>query len=150
MHIINLLTSPAAWTSAPRYFTAWNILLLVLSRWVCPYVDVLLTSLVVVCISLWFVHIHPRKMTIVTGEELKGWDLVVADILFHIVPLLIAIRIYKRPTSPIPIAVAMCIFLFYLSFVNVEKVYGISKHVALSMFVVAMMIYTTVFLSKPV
>lgn len=139
---------------APQYFTVWNLVLVICYKWTHKYVDVLLTSLVVVCMSFFFVHVHPRQMQVEntnTNIVIKGWNLVLADMLFHIIPLLLVLTMWKPPTTAIPIATAVCLMLAYVVANDVEKRYNMNRHTAAAAFVVALLGYAIIFLSrKPV
>jgi hypothetical protein len=150
MPIADLATT-SRWhpTQCCIYFTAWTILLIVMSPLVHPYINLPLLSMIVLVFSMYVVHIWPKRMLFVDFAndrvgEIKGNYLVLLNIIFHVLPMTYIIVRYannKATHGLLATTNAIALLLIYVILMNPHHVYGVPQDMFSGLLLVAVCIY---------
>ena len=124
-----------------QFLTIWNVFLVIAHRWTHPYIDLLLTSTVILFASTYLLYVSPGYFRLVVdwGSAAEGSTAakprVIAStslllhVLFHLVPFLFILFRYgsyyaKRPPGAHTL-VALSLFSAYMTCFKFEEVYDV-------------------------
>lgn len=116
------------------YLTFINLILILFSKYIYKYINILLTTLFVSIFGGYIFWICPNKFTLKFNNfdyKLNKIELKITDILFHQLPLIIVIYYYINYYKINPFNKsfynALFILLMYLVLFNVEYIYQLKN-----------------------
>jgi hypothetical protein len=136
--VVHVARHPRGFTTlALKLFTVWNLTLVLLHVYTHAYVNLLLLSAMVMVSGLYMTYVYPRAFHFPHAETpfYVGWpDVVVLDIVFHLLPFLFVAWRYGRyyldgaaDRDPrrafLQIGNALALVLVYLAVVRVDRQY---------------------------
>jgi hypothetical protein len=130
-----------------NFFTIWNIILLLFYEYSNKYFDLLLLSLNVFLIGSYFSFIEPTYYKILLYKNssiiISGWTrFIVADVIFHSLPLLYIIYKNKTIESKFYKTInSLLLLLFYLLINSIKEVYMVENKIIIFLSIIINLIY---------
>ena len=134
-------------TNIFNFFTIWNIILLLFYEYSNKYFDLLLLSLNVFLIGSYFSFIEPTYYKILLYKNssiiISGWTrFIVADVIFHSLPLLYIIYRNKTIESKFYKTInSLLLLLFYLLINSIKEVYMVENKIIIFLSIIINLIY---------
>ena len=149
MNILNQ-TLELAHTPVYIYLSAWTLAILMLSKWIHPYINVVLLATVVCTISIYLVQVWPQRIiAFKEGEpyELRGVPLTLLHLVSHLIPMTAVILIYRKNTATLSLqatSTAIALLIVYSCLFHPHHVYGIPETMCAWLTLFAIIAYTLV------
>ncbi len=126
-------------------FTTWNIIFIILYPILKNYIDILLTSLVTLIVSAYFVIIKGKKFNLEIGDNISyNIDTIYVHALhlvMHIIPFIVILILERNYKLDYMRMVFTILLLYiYMLVVDVEKLYMITREEMVLLVVLAIII----------
>lgn len=113
-------------------FTTWNIIFIILYPILKNYIDILLTSLVTLIVSAYFVIIKGNQFSIEIGDEnnynVNTIYVQAVHLVLHIIPFIVILILERNYKLDYMRMIFTILLLYiYMLMVNVEKLYMITR-----------------------
>lgn len=145
---------PEIYLYATRFFTFWSVLLVLFHPQVFKYVNLLYITFITMIIGLYLSFINPRRFVFYFEGERYEYNgaqkFIIVDILFHILAFYFIWSRYAGYYTCLEITdmkniYALLIIIIYVVFTNIKKVYGVAFLELFFVFLVANILYLTLF-----
>lgn len=136
-----------------KFFTTWNIIFVLLHAYTHQIVNLLYLSYVTLMIGLYLSFVNPKKFVFKFGDKKYVFDkwskFLSVDVLFHICVFLFVFYCYSvyylKYGDDSQLLLSILIIFFYISMINVKKVYGVDFIEFVVVFCVVNILYFILF-----
>lgn len=129
-----------------HFFTTWNFILIIFFKYSKNIFNLKLLSFVTLFVGLYFSFVNPKKFYIELNNKKYYFTGIekfyIIDLFFHILAFIVVYILYENIPKNINLDVnSLCLLIIYISFLNIEEIYGINKQEILLVSILSIIIY---------